>query len=116
MATNVDFSLYKNEDATITIYLSPPTATGGWTVEFRMQKYFGDTQSGGLLKSMASGFNGTSGIQITNSGQGIFAVDIDSRDTSGMNFGNYAYTFERTDSNQKTVLSLGYGIVGPDIG
>jgi hypothetical protein len=116
MATNSDFSLYSREDCTLTISMTPPTAIGGWGIEFRMQRYFGDTQSGGLLKSVASGFSGASGITITNSGQGIFAVDLQAGNTSGLPFGNYAYTAERVDAGQKTVLSIGYALIGPDIG
>jgi hypothetical protein len=116
MATNSDFSLYSKEDAVITESLAPPVAIGGWSVEFRMQRYFGDFQSGGLLKSCSSGYYGVSGIAIANSGQGVFTITLNSADTSGLPFGNYAYTIERTDPGQKTTLSLGYALIGPDIG
>jgi hypothetical protein len=115
MPTNTDFQLAKSEDGTLTVYMAPPTAVGGWTVEFRVQKYFGDS-SGLIRKYLASGLNGASGITVTNSGQGTFAIDLQSINTSGMSFGNYAYTVERTDSSQRTILSLGYMILTPNTG
>lgn len=114
MATNADFPLFSKEDCAVTVSLAPPTSIAGWAIEFSMQRYFGPTQSGSLLKSCASGYSGVSGIIVTNSGQGVISIDIDSRDTSGLPFGNYAYNVTRTD--QRTVLSIGFVLVGPDIG
>lgn len=116
MATNSDFAVFYREDCTLTVSMAPPTAIGGWNLEFRMQRYFGETQSGSLLKSVASGFSGASGITITNSGQGILSIDLQSVNTSGLAFGNYSYDVRRTDAGQNTIISLGYCLLGPDIG
>ena len=56
-----DFSLHKLEDADITVPLVPETAIGGWSVQMQLSKRFGST-SGHILKSMASGYYGVSGI------------------------------------------------------
>lgn len=115
MPTNTDFQLGKMEAGTLTVYMAPPVAVGGWTVEFKVQKYFGDS-SGLIQKYLASGLNGASGITVTNSGQGVFAIDLQKINTSGLPFGNYAYTVERTDSGQETILSIGYMLITPNTG
>ena len=70
--------------------------------------------SGVFIKSCASGHgDGVSGITVTNSGAGQFQVAIRSVNTSGLDLGNYAYTFIRTDSGFRTTLAEGYVILTP---
>ncbi len=102
-----DFFLHKREDALLEVPLTPITAIGGWSIETRFSRNFGST-SGWIVKSMASGFYGVSGMNISNSGVGIFYFEINSLDTSGLTAGNYAYTTVRTDSGFRTDLAQGY--------
>ena len=67
----------------LTVTLTPPTNIGGWSIRWMAQRYFGGL-SGLVTKYTASGFDGQSGITITNSGQGVFNVQINSADSSGM--------------------------------
>ena len=107
MAEFCSFSLHKLEDADITVPLVPETAIGGWSVQMQLSKRFGST-SGHILKSMASGYYGVSGMNIVNAGQGQFSFTVQSRDTSGMDAGIYAYTIRRIDSGFYTDLTQGY--------
>lgn len=115
MAVLTDFSLARYEDGILTISMAPPVAIGAWDIRFRVQKRFGGT-SGLITKSITSGFNGSSGITITNSGQGQFNVAINSRDTSGLEYGNYAFSTERFESGSRTILSEGYLQLMPGVG
>ena len=47
-------------------------------------------------------------MNIVNSGQGQFSFTVQSRDTSGMDAGIYAYTIRRIDSGFYTDLTQGY--------
>lgn len=119
MPINTDVTISRFEDGVLTVAMAPPVAVGGWAITFRVQKYFGggsSLASGLINKSVSSGLNGASGITVTNSGQGVFAIDLRSVDTSGLQFGNYAYAVERTDSGNRTVLSQGYVLLGPSVG
>lgn len=118
MPINADFMLGSTEAGVLTVTMTPPVAVGGWTVEFRLQKYFGfeDAGSGLVNKYLASGYNGVSGISVTNSGQGIFAITLNAIDSSGLQYGNYAYAVLRTDSGQQTILSQGYELLTPSVG
>ena len=107
MPVIADFNLVRYEDGTLTISLSPPTPIGGANIRFLVQHHFGGI-SGLIQKSVASGYNAVSGITVTNSGQGVFNVALRSVDTSGFEYGNYAYTTERLDSGSRTVISEGF--------
>ena len=107
-----DFSFSKFEDGTLTVTLVPPVPLGGQSIEFNLTKRFG-SDSALLTKSLASGFNNVSGLNLINSGAGIFTTKFDSVDTSGLAFGNYAGTFKRTNSGSVTILSEGYLILQP---
>ncbi len=104
-----DWALAKDEDGTLTIQMTPPTAVGGWDARFDIAKRFGGTPI--VTKYVASGFNGVSGITITNSGQGIFSVRIDAADSSGLDEGVYASWLKRTSSGFSTVLFEGYRLL-----
>lgn len=113
MAVKVDVSIARNEDAVLAITMAPPVNIAGWNIRFRAQHRFGGL-SGFITKSAASGFGGgQSGITIANSGTGAFNVRLNSPDTSGQEYGAYAYTAERMDSGFRTVLTEGYLILSP---
>lgn len=117
MAVITNLALGKREDATIGISMTPPLPLGGVDLQFLVTHRFGggSVNSGLILKSVASGYNGQSGITITNSGAGNFNVSINSLDTSGLEFGNYAYSAERTSSGQQTLLSTGFILLMPGV-
>lgn len=100
-------SLTAETDTTIGVQLTPAVAIGGWNIEFEMKTHFGGV-SGIITKSVASGFNGASGITVTNSGEGLFNISIRAGDTSGLLYAPYAYTTRRDDSGFKTVLTEGF--------
>lgn len=106
-----DFGFVRWDDGILQVNLEPAVAIGGWSIEFEALQHFGGS-SGLIVKSVAPGFNGASGITITDSGQGRFNVAIGSANTSGLPFGNYAYTVTRTDSGSRTTLTRGYFSVG----
>jgi len=112
MPVIADIPFTKFEDGTLTISLEPSVAIGGWNIQFQVWKRFGG-ESGLITKSTASGYNNVSGIDITNSGLGIFDISIGSHDTSGLDFGNYASKAERLTSGNRTVLTEGYLILTP---
>lgn len=103
------------EDGTFVVELNNPTPIGGWTIDFLVQKRFGGL-SGLIHKQVASGFNGASGITITNSGQGVFQIALNSVDTSGLDYGNYAYATQRLDSGSRTLINEGYISILPGVG
>ncbi len=107
MPVLVDFSLSRPESATLTVSMTPAVPIGGWSIQFQALKRFGGI-SGLITKSVSSGFNGLSGITVTNSGQGVFNISLYSSDTSGLSYGNYAYSNMRLDSGFITVLTEGY--------
>lgn len=115
MATLQDFSIDRGEDATIRIVMTPPTAIGGWEIRFLLTKRFGNV-SGIFQKSVASGYNNVSGINIINSGQGIFDVSINTGNTSGLNYSNFTYTSKRLNSGYVTTLCEGYLSIMPENG
>lgn len=107
MAEFFSFSLHKREDATVTIPLTPPTNIQGWGMEFFLSYRFGST-SGRIVKSMASGFYGVSGMDVENALEGIFNVSVNGIETSGLDAGNYAYTIRRTNSGYVSDVTQGY--------
>ncbi len=109
-----DFSLSRLEDATLTVSMAPPTPIGGWMLRFWMQNRFGGI-SGFAQAYVSSGYNGQSGINVINSGQGVFSVTIPSMATSGLDYKNYAYAIERLDSGFRTVISEGYVLLLPSV-
>lgn len=116
MPIQADFVLAKFEDGVLTISMVPAVAIGAWDIRFQLNKNFGMGQGSGLInKSCCSGFNGVSGITVTNSGQGTFNVSIQGINTSGLDYGNYAYTVQRYNSGFSTVLSRGYLLLEPSM-
>lgn len=115
MPVLADFPLARYEDGLLTISLAPAAPIGAWNIQFLVQHRFGGL-SGLILASVSSGFNGQSGITITNSGEGVFNVRIPGIATSGWNYGNYAFAVTRLDSGSRTVLSEGYLLLNPSAG
>ena len=114
MSILIDFSLAVREDATITFSLTPPAPIGGQNLQFQVMHRFGGV-SGIITKTVASGFNNVSGINVTNSGQGIMNISINSADTSGMQSIPRAYNITRLDSGSRTVYTEGYMLLAPSI-
>lgn len=109
MPVDVDFQLNLPEAGTLAFSLLEPTPVGGWSIQFTLWRRFGMPQSSGLVtKSVASGFNNVSGINITNSGTGALNVSFFPGEVSGLNPGAYAYQIARTDSGFQTELSKGF--------
>lgn len=106
-----DFSFQKFGDGTLQISLTNPTPIGSWDIRFLVLKRFGST-SGLIQKYYSSGFTG-SGITLVNSGQGTLNVSLRSVDTSGLEFGNYAYVAERTNSGLFNAFAKGTIILLP---
>ncbi len=104
-----DFVLGLGEDGVLTVSLAPPTAIGGWDIEFLQSRHCGSA-SGIITKYVGSGFNGASGITITNSGYGVMQIALFAREMSGYDPGNYAYQVLRLTSGSRTVLSEGFRI------
>jgi len=102
-----DFTMARQTDVTIGIGIEPPVPVGGWEVQFQVTNRFGGS-SGLITKSVASGFNGVSGVSVVNSGQGIFNVAIGASDTSGRPYGNYSYEFNRLSSGNMVRLVEGF--------
>lgn len=102
-------NLAEYNDGTFTIPLSPPTAIGGWSLEFVQTKRFGGDPI--FTLSCASGFSGVSGLAVVNSGQGILQATIPSAPVSGLDAGTYTFTLFRTDSGTRTVLAVGQRVM-----
>ncbi len=110
-----DFEIARQEDTLLIINLQPPAPVGGRNMDFVVQKYYGGI-SGLIVKSVSSGYNGLSGITVTDSGQGVVNIQIKAADTSGWNFGAYVFNFFACDSGYRTVFTEGYITVMPSVG
>ena len=113
MAEIMDFQLGRQEDGVLVISLTPSAAIGGRNFQFSVGKRQGWTASGLITKNMNSGFYGTSGMNIINSGQGIMSIALNSVDTSGRDFGAYAFKNEILDSGSRTITTQGYLLLSP---
>lgn len=112
MPVFTNFSIVRYEDGVLTVQLVNPAAVGGWDIRADFSRRLGGTPF--VSKYSYSGSaNGVSGITITNSGQGVFQVKIDSPDTSGFYSQNVAYDINRTNSGHVTCISQGYVSVFP---
>lgn len=107
-----DFTLATTEDGTLSITMTPATPIGGWSIQFLMTNRANGV-SGIILCSVASGYNGQSGITIVNSGTGQFNISLFGSQMSGFNYGNYFYLASRTDSGFHTNLSEGFRLCPP---
>lgn len=115
MPTQANFGLPKFSDGNLTVNMAPNVDVGGWSLEVVLARRFGSV-SGLLIGGIASGIpNGASGLTVINSGEGIFQIAIPSLATSGLQFGNYAYSVNRVESGFRTVLNQGYLTIDPSI-
>lgn len=112
MPVLTDFQMSKFEDGILVVEMEPPQPIGGWLVRFQVMKRFGSS-SGLIEKWMGSGGYNVSGMDIVNSGQGLYQATINSLDTSGLDYGAYAFQSERMDSGFRTVLNEGYFMLVP---
>ena len=116
MAIFDNFALIRGEDAILSVSLNPPTPITDWNLLFRVNRRFGSC-SGLIFKSAdLPTFNNVSGINVTNGPGGMFQVTINSVDTSGLSFGNYAFQTVRQDTGSQTVLNTGFLTLLPSIG
>lgn len=115
MAVIADFTLPLQNNGILTVPMTPPTAVGGWSLTFVMNRNYGMPLTSGLVtKSCASGYgNGVSGITVINSGQGIVQVAFNPAEVSGLPFGNYACRMERTDPGLETTIYEGFRLGVP---
>lgn len=101
--------IHVGEDGTVTVTMTPPVAIGGWQVRAQITKRFGSNTNSGIITAfVSSGLNNQSGINVTNSGAGIFQFKIPGVSTSGLDPGNYACEVRRLDSGRNTLLEQGY--------
>lgn len=106
-----DFTLSQNETGALVVSMAPPTPIGGWTIQYNQTRRFGGTTI--ILKNLASGFSGASGITVTNSGTGVFQVQLNAGEMSGLDWGAYSYIIQRTDVDAETNISEGYRLCSP---
>jgi len=107
VAQYMDFSLSRFEDAVLSVSLTPAVNISGQSIRFLSQHRFGGL-SGFAIKSVASGFNNVSGINVTDGVNGVMQITLNSVDSSGLDFGNYAYSIERLDNNSRTLYTAGF--------
>ncbi len=112
MPVLADFSMVKFEDGILTLELAPPIAIGGMLLNFNLFKRFGSSEYI-AQRWVGSGLNNQSGINITSSGQGRMNISLWENDSSGLEFGNYAFNIKRLDSGSRTVLTEGYLVLEP---
>jgi hypothetical protein len=108
MAAIANISFYKGEDVTLTVTMSPATTITGWTLQFTLRKQFGDATA---LVTKTIG----SGITVTDATNGVFTVSLASADTSGLDLRAYVYDIQRTDSGNRTVLTIGNVTLLPEV-
>ena len=108
MPSLADFSFSRGENFDLVVNISPPTPIGNWELSFNVGKRFGG--DGDLINCYAgSGTpNGSSGITIQNSGAGIFSIAINPANTSGLDYGNYAYWIEKSPPGNTIITSEGF--------
>jgi predicted RecA/RadA family phage recombinase len=107
-AIQANFSIYKGEDVAITDSLSPVTNITGWSLQFTLRKNYGDT-SAILTKTIGAG------ITVTDVTNGVFKIALANADTANLAPGVYVYDVERTDAGNRTVLTIGYLNILPEV-
>lgn len=107
MATLTDLSLYRGEDITITVTMSPPTNVSGWTFALSVKRRYEDSTT--LISKTSP--------TIVNATSGIFRFSLASADTFNANVstGDYVYDVQRTNSGSQTVLCAGSLKVLPQV-
>ncbi len=107
MPTTLSFSSVLFADGILILDMTPPVSVTGWAGEFVITKRKNGTPL--ITKMFASGYiAGQSGITVVDSTIGRFQIVLDQVDKSGMDFGNYFASFNRTNSGLQDVLAEGY--------
>ena len=109
MASLSDFCFPRFNDGEVNFALEPAVPIGGWDIRFEMSRAFGGVPL--VTKYLNSGYNGVSGITVTNSGQGQLKVQLYAAEVSGVQPGNIAYMICRYTSGARTELAKGYRIM-----
>lgn len=112
MPIQVQAPLVRMEDGLLVVQLTPAVAIGGQSWQFECMNRFGGV-SGRIIKNMSSGFIAVSGMNIVSSGLGTMNITINSRDTSGLPYGNYAFAVTRLDSGNRTAATEGFLLLLP---
>lgn len=89
--------------------MTPPTPIGGWSLQY-IQSFRPDGDPF-IVKNMASGYYGVSGMSIINSGAGIMQVQLGPPEMSGYDPGAYFWRITRLDSGFVTDIGQGYRLV-----
>lgn len=101
------FTISRYADGKVTLVLQPQAPVGGLDIVFECAK-----RDGGPVifsKYVSSGYNGASGLTITNSGAGIIDIRISApNDLSGQDQGNFHYKTLVTTSGRDNRLSEGF--------
>jgi len=108
MAANANISFYRGEDVTLTVTMSPATNITGWTLQFTVRKAYGDAAA---LITKTTG----AGITITDATNGVFTVSIASADTLDLEQRAYVFDIQRTNSGNRTVLTIGNLTLLPEV-
>lgn len=117
MPADANFPLIKYEDGHLTVCLSPPAAVSGWSVRLTVSRRFGSPDP--LFRKYnvpGDPSSYASGVAVTDAAVGRFRCRVASQDTSGLQPGNYAFSFERVDSGSRTLLARGYLSLGDTTG
>lgn len=107
MAEITNFSYTRFEDGALIYMLTPQAPIGGLSLKWCMSDRFGSEEPF-VVKYLSSGLNGASGISVTNSGQGVFTVTLNSVDTSGLEAKNYATWAVITSSGRYKEVAKGF--------
>ncbi len=107
MPDYIDFGVIRYSDGLLVLGLTPPVPVGGQSIQFTITRRPGGTTPL-VTKSVASGYNGASGVTVTASGIGVLRIALNAPETSGWEPGNYAYQIRRLDSGFITTLTEGF--------
>ena len=105
------FQLVKGDDGSFTIGLQPPISISGMGLRFDVMKRFGATPIVSFY--CASGYNGVSGLTVTNGSQGIVNAKQYNQMVSGIDYSNLALALVRTDSGHITTFVEAYETIMP---
>lgn len=106
MPIHIDFTVYRRNDVTLAVTMTPATNISGWGISWTFQKY-PESASGYTTKYCASGYNNVSGINVTDGENGRFNITLPSVNTSGLDPRLYYQVSERFDSGYITTLMDG---------
>lgn len=102
------FPITRGDNIDLLINLAPPTSISGWTLALNVGRQFGG--AGDLIQTSTAV---SGGITVQNAGQGVFSIPLTPSETSGLDFGNYAYWVRKTAPDNIITLIEGYLQVQP---